>query len=84
MTIILLVVVFDSSRHFLGDGCSSDFSTEQVLSQKDCRDPFFEGEIPVNALVAVLHTTSMYQHGNDFDKSISLNINGICVLVTPV
>ena len=32
----------------------------------------------------VLHTTSMYQQGNDFDKSISLNVNGICVLVTPV
>jgi len=76
--------VFDSSRHFLDYGSSSDFSIEQVLSQKDCKDPFFDGEIPSNALVAVLHTTSMYQRGNDFDKSISLNVNGICVLVTPV
>ena len=77
-------MVFDSPRHFLDDRCSSDFSIEQVLSQKDCRDPFFDGEIPANALVAVLHTTSVYQQGNDFDKSISLNVNRICVLVTPV
>ena len=79
------VPVWDCTEHFVQD-CRQDidsFSPTSVLSQKDWRDPYFAGEIEDGALVAVIHTTSIYKCETDFTSTISLKIAGICVLALP-
>jgi hypothetical protein len=78
------VSVFDCSAHFLEAGEDCDFLAGEVLAQKNWKDPMHHGEVPDSAFVAVLHTTSVYQRGSDYDVTISLNINAVCILVAPV
>jgi len=79
------VPVWDCTKHFVQDCCQDidSFSPASVLSQKDWWDPYLAGEIEDGALVAVIHTASIYKRETDFTSTISLKIAGVCVLALP-
>ena len=79
------VPIWDCTKHFVQD-CHQDvdsFNPASVLSQKDWQDPYLVGEVEDGALVAVIHTTSIYKRDTDFRSTISLKIAGVCVLALP-
>lgn len=72
------VPVYDAREYFSASGKDKDFSLPMFE-----RCPRWKGEVPIGALVAVLHSISRYlSEGTDGPWAISFNLYAIVIFAT--